>query len=390
MKQFKLLWSIPFLFMTGLILQSCGSGEGSIDNIDNIDNIKKEEPIVEKYYDVSLALDGIEVSEEPLTRDETDELKTVYKIIVYYNRNGDGDVSYEYANGTFDNVSDMQLSMLAGHKYRFICSIWKEVTGETQLSRFRGFGKNTGDITNKFNIVQSSSSTSSLIPYLFQSPSFTYDSDYYSLNYYEDKSFLRTYTRFYGELSDYTPTQNGTAIIRMIESSRYGLHVTIMPPSEGQLNVSSNNYYYYYYYENGYYYYTTNKEYIYITLTNTSEKYDDGGLQFIVGENVMDHWSDVFYGRTINEDVMDLPIEITWTNYNEAGVQIGNSSITKAVKLKRDLMVNINIDLSINNAETNNASIGFNYDSNELTTSEENWTVTVDENGTMDVTVIPQ
>ena len=391
MKQFKLLWSIPFLFMVSGVLLSCGSGESGIDNIDSIDNIKKEEPIVEKYFDVSLALDGIEVSEEPLTKAETDDLKTVYKIIVYYDYKGDGDVTNKYAEGTFDNVGDMQLSMLVGHKYRFICSIWKEVTGETKLSRFKGFGQMTSDITNKFNIVQSSSFTSSLIPQLFQSTLIAENSDSnYSLNFYWGETILRNYTRFYGELSDYTPTQNGTAIIRMVEASRFGLHVTIMPPSEGQLTVETiDNFYYYYLYKNGIYY-DDDKEYLYKTLTNTSEKYDDGGIQYIVGENVMNHWSDVFYGKTINEDIMDLPLAIRWTNYNEAGVQLGNSSITTTVKLKRDIMTNVNINLSINNAETKDASIGFTYDSNELTTSEEDWTVTVDESGTMDVTVIPQ
>ena len=306
-----------------------------------------------------------------------DDLKTVYKITVYYDYKSDGNVTYKYAEGTFDNVGDMQLSMLAGHKYRFICSIWKEVTGNVSLSWFSGFGSSS--ITNKFNIVQSNSPTSSS----YLTPSYyTYSGINVSCT---DGTCRRDYTRYYGELSDYTPTQNGTAIIKMIEASRYGLHVTIAPPSEGRLEVSTDKYYYYYKNE----YSSYSQSYVSQILTNESQKYDDGGIQFIVGENVMNYWSDVFYGKTINQNLFDLKFTIKWTNYNEAGVQIGNSTTQKTITLKRDVMTNVNIDLNINNADTNNAKIGFTYDSKDMSTSGENWTVNVNNDGTMDVTVIP-
>ena len=163
MKHLNFLWITAFLFTAGMVMQSCSSDEN--------EDVK---PSDEQYFDVSLALDGISVSEEPLSGKSSDnsrkaplsmanadDLKTVYKITVYYDYKSDGNVTYKYAEGTFDNVGDMQLSMLAGHKYRFICSIWKEVTGNVSLSWFSGFGYYTNDITNKFNIVQSSSSTSS-------------------------------------------------------------------------------------------------------------------------------------------------------------------------------------------------------------------------------------
>lgn len=335
-------------------------------------------PQNEQYFDVSLALDGINVSEEPLTRAGTDNLKTVYKITVYYDYKSDGNVTYKYAEGTFDNVGDMQLSMLAGHKYHFICSIWKEITGKLALSQFSGFGRSTSDITNKFNIVQSSRSTSSssLTPGDYQVTGISTS--------YGTGTWRRDHTRYYGELSDYTPTQNGTAIIKMIEASRYGLHVTIAPPSEGRLEVYTDKYYYYYDYS------SYSQRYVSQTLTNESQKYDDGGIQFIVGENVMNYWSDVFYGKTINQNLFDVVFTISWTNYNEAGVQIGNSTTQKTITLKRDVMTNVNIDLNINNADTNNAKIGFTYDSKDMSTSGENWTVNVNNDGTMDVTVIPQ
>ena len=267
--------------------------------------------------------------------------------------------------------------MLAGHKYRFICSIWKEVTGNVSLSWFSGFGSSS--ITNKFNIVQSNSPTSSS----YLTPSYyTYSGINVSCT---DGTCRRDYTRYYGELSDYTPTQNGTAIIKMIEASRYGLHVTIAPPSEGRLEVSTDKYYYYYKNE----YSSYSQSYVSQILTNESQKYDDGGIQFIVGENVMNYWSDVFYGKTINQNLFDLKFTIKWTNYNEAGVQIGNSTTQKTITLKRDVMTNVNIDLNINNADTNNAKIGFTYDSKDMSTSGENWTVNVNNDGTMDVTVIP-
>ena len=103
----------------------------------------------------------------------------------------------------------------------------------------------------------------------------------------------------------------------------------------------------------------------------------------------MNYWSDVFYGKTINQNLFDLKFTIKWTNYNEAGVQIGNSTTQKTITLKRDVMTNVNIDLNINNADTNNAKIGFTYDSKDMSTSGENWTVNVNNDGTMDVTVIP-
>ena len=378
MKHLNFLWIIAFLFMTGMVLQSCSSDEN--------EDVK---PSDEQYFDVSLALDGINVSEVPLSGKSSDnsrkaplsmanadDLKTVYKITVYYDYKSDGNVNYKYAEGTFDNVGDMQLSMLAGHKYRFICSIWKEVTGNVFLSWFSGYGR-SNDITNKFDIVQSSSYTSSLIP-----SNYTHSGISSSFGY---ETYRRDLTRYYGELSDYTPTQNGTAIIKMVESSRYGLHVTIEPPSEGKLTVSTDKYYYYYYLNSP----SSSSRYVSQTLTNEFQKYDDGGIQFIVGENVMTHWSDVLYGKTINQNLFDVVFTISWTNYNEAGVQIGNSTTQKTITLKRDVMTNVNIDLNINNADTNNAKIGFTYDSKDMSTSGENWTVNVNNDGTMDVTVIP-
>jgi hypothetical protein len=152
MKKLRLWGMTIMMVLVAGCFYACSSAEeeGGVDNA----------PQNEKYFDVSLAMDGINVGEVPLKKAGTDNLKTVCKIIVYYDYKSDGNVTYKYAEGTFDNVSDMQLSMLAGHKYRFICSIWKEVTGNVSLSGFSGFGYDTSDITNKFKIVQSSSSTS--------------------------------------------------------------------------------------------------------------------------------------------------------------------------------------------------------------------------------------
>ena len=98
----------------------------------------------------------------------------------------------------------------------------------------------------------------------------------------------------------------------------------------------------------------------------------------------------MLYGKTINQDLFDLKFTIDWINYNEAGVLIGNSTTHKTITLKRDVMTNVNIDLNTNNADANNAKIGFAYDSNDISNSGENWTVNVNNDGTMDVTVIPQ
>lgn len=366
--------------MAGIALQSCSS-----------DNIGAEEPVNpnngEQYYSVSLTLDGINVSEEPLSRaGDDDGLKTIYKILVYYDRNKDGDVSYKYAEGTFDNVNSMQLSMLAGHKYRFLCSLWKQITGDVELAGFNGFS----DIANKFHISQDYNKSSSLVPGLYQGV---------NVHGSWNSIYRRDISRYYGELRDYSPTQNGKAIIKMIEASYFGLHITINPPSEGLLYVQdgASNHYSYYAYSGQYdsdtksYYQVKNESFVYKEINNTSPVYDDGGILFIVGESVMNHWSDVTSGKTIDENVQNLEINIRWVNYNDAGVQIGNSSTKKTITLKRGVMTNVNIDLNINNADTRNANIGFTYeDSKEMTTSNEKWTVNVNNDGTMDVTVKPE
>ena len=56
MKHLNFLWITAFLFMTGMVMQSCSSDEN--------EDVK---PSDEQYFDVSLALDGINVSEEPLS-----------------------------------------------------------------------------------------------------------------------------------------------------------------------------------------------------------------------------------------------------------------------------------------------------------------------------------
>lgn len=176
------------------------------------------EPEIEtdpETYTVKLGWAGeiLDVSYEPLTRGEAAD--DLYGIQVYSTpANSEGKTTWTpYAYGLFDGVTDISISLIKGYKYKFVASM--VVNGKNEIDQLYG-------------------STSYCVPFYANGftplgTTFNYSSesemiwlnDGYSDLDVDGNNYDRPNTeRFYGELTDYNPEENGaTAKIDMKRTS---------------------------------------------------------------------------------------------------------------------------------------------------------------------------
>ena len=223
-----------FLVLTGLaFFTSCKKDE--IIQPSTPDNEGAE-------YVVSLNIGGefdVEASEGPMTRltDAALTPKNYYGVNVYCMKTDGTEYSYShYAYGLFDNVNDMKITLLEGYKYRFECTAVKEV-GNFYLYA-------DSYINQPFFVNSSSISVNSLNKFYTSSSSY-----FTSIKYgrtkvvsYDVEGYARTYDtqyppldRFYGELKDFVPTDNGVATIHL-KRTAFGLNLVINGVPDGSLS----------------------------------------------------------------------------------------------------------------------------------------------------------
>ena len=200
------------------------------------DSARPDSP-AEKYV-VSLALGGeISTTDEPLTR--SNSTNDLYGINVYYDKEGDGKTNDIYGYGLFDNVDDMMIELLSSHKYKFECTLVKDgkttlYYGTTDYSSYSGY------------LAPFSFYDDNRLP-AFLGNKFILGTDVYFRSFGSGNACLagskssKSYpsiNRFYGELTDYTPSQGDVAMISL-KRVVFGAKFIVTGAQGGKLSVSS-------------------------------------------------------------------------------------------------------------------------------------------------------
>lgn len=178
---------------------ACGGDENSIPGV------TPDEPnTTPKEFLVSLGFSGeiTSIEESPLSRAAINDL---YGIQVYSSPTS-SDNYKPYAYGLFDSKDGMVIKLLEGYKYKFVSSM--VVDGKQKISSYES------SYDNPFN--------RSVFPTKLENK-FNYDSgkemnglDYGSTNLGLFGNFYHpNIMRYYGEVTDYVPTANGSVSINM-------------------------------------------------------------------------------------------------------------------------------------------------------------------------------
>lgn len=206
--------NLLYLFLIGVLFSCGGSGE---------EELNPEEPDVNsepKEYIVSLGMTGeIEVSESPLLgRASSDDL---YGIQVYSISPTSISPSC-YAWGIFDDKSKMQIKLLSGYKYNFQATMIKN--GKKLISSNDGlYSAPFNDfLTNEFSYEGAMSGVQNGMACLEPEGM-----------YYHHPNI----DRYYGEIEDYSPIENGSISIDM-KRVVYGLKFVADGLTEGKLKIS--------------------------------------------------------------------------------------------------------------------------------------------------------
>lgn len=202
------------------------------------DNVALENPVQKQdTYTVKLACAGeLDVTHVPL-KSSSDDL---YGIQVYYAPVSGG--SYQnYAYGLFDDVSDVSLDLIADYKYKFVIDMivnGKNVVYSSNMNTpeeqeillgygapfkmyVKGKGSNLAPITNE--LILTSDSYFNRLGYDIQLLD--------GVEYYSPKGV----DVYYGEQSDYVPTEDGATIVINMKHMIFGVKV-IADINQGTVN----------------------------------------------------------------------------------------------------------------------------------------------------------
>lgn len=197
----------------------------------NNDDATTPEDTPAKEYMVSIGFKGeISISEAPLGRASGNDL---YGIQVYsYLADNEGQTYQPYAYGLFDDISTMNIKLIEGYEYDFVATMVPN--GKEILA----YSNNTG---YSYPFV---TSTKSKVPFnIFQ---YSYTTRFISLH--EGNSTLITnkkygipnIDRYYGEFTNYTPSENGNVAINMLRTV-FGLKVIANNLTDGTINITMEN-----------------------------------------------------------------------------------------------------------------------------------------------------
>lgn len=190
---------IFLLMFAAICFAACGGDENSIPGVtpDKPNTTPKE-------FLVSLGFSGeiTSIEESPLSRAATNDL---YGIQVYSSPTSADDYK-PYAYGLFDSKDGMVIKLLEGYKYKFVSSM--VVDGKQKISSYESSYDRPFDriglstkLENKFNYDSGKE-----MDYL--------DNGYTNLGLFGYFYHPNT-IRYYGEVTDYVPTANGSVSINM-------------------------------------------------------------------------------------------------------------------------------------------------------------------------------
>ena len=190
MRKFSFLWMTTIALVVGMATIACSKDEVPAP---------QDEP---EFYTVNLGWEGeiLDVSYEPLTRSNSAD--DLYGIQVYSTPDKEGEAFTTwtpYAYGLFDGATDISINLLKGYKYKFVATM--VVNGKNVIRKelnaysypfFNGGSISIGEtfdyrVDKEMNALRSGTSTLR-----------------------ENRVYNHPNTeRFYGELTDYTPGENG-------------------------------------------------------------------------------------------------------------------------------------------------------------------------------------
>lgn len=341
MKKKGYLWLLTLFFLV-----ACSQQEEIESSVED-----KTPP---ESYVVSIGLSGefIETTTESLSTRLGTPTNDVYGINVYYDKDDDDLINDLYAYGLFDNREDMTITLLSGHKYKFECSLIKDA--KTTLFYGQCFGKaysgfaypfQTGNqsstmVENRFiigtstyltGIKNGAAHTASVT-----SPSTSNANSYASVN------------RFYGETTDYTPTQGGTVTIEL-KRVVFGAKFIIQGVAQGTLTASCGSFW---------------------SKTVTAD--DEGSTTIYTFPNVYDCW----------KNGTDLTATVNLSFVSDRG-SYWNLSRSSSVTFKRNVMTTVTIDVT---PDLSSGNINF---TEEEMTVDNDINLGINSDGLIDVIVNP-
>lgn len=280
---------------------ACGGDENSIPGVtpDELNTTPKE-------FLVSLGFSGeiTSIEESPLSRAATNDL---YGIQVYSSPTS-SDNYKPYAYGLFDSKDGMVIKLLEGYKYKFVSSM--VVDGKQKISSyessydppFKRSGFST-KLENKFNYDSGKE-----MGYL--------DDGYTNLGlfgYFDHPNIMR----YYGEVTDYVPTANGSVSINM-KKVVFGAKFITEGFTEGTLYIKLEK-----------------APTLQIVFPQT--EIED---IFTFSHSYGGSWTDDTYTETI-------PVSISWQKNDGAIVPLINQEVTFKRNIKTTITVKVN-DSSVN------------------------------------------
>ena len=374
-----LLLALPLLAMC---IVSCNRVE-----IDATAGTEDTQQSVGETVNVSFAFKGdITIEESPLFKAAGEETEStdLYGISVYYDKERDGNIDDVYGYGLFDNIADMNISLLTGYKYKFVCSLVKDGKNEVAYNNYRFY----------YYSSYSSSTKGYCLPFChsyqsYEEDSFDYsydsgtptpvgnefilgssshltglgkggtnnfkageDTAIYGYNTYSwdyDNGGYKQYPetdRYYGETTDYVPTEGGVVSIEM-KRCVFGMKLNVTGVTDGSLTIfiddnSSNS--------------NTLNPYAFFFYNGITSDYSTEEAIYTF-KDIYKCWSDAMLGNTYYKNMY---MHVFWDRENN----ITQTLETKQVSFKRNVLTTVNVNL--NGASDEN---GFNLDieSGEMT-----------------------
>ncbi len=304
------IWAAMMLFMVG-----CSQEEITSSSEENAEIIPVK---------IALGGDLIQTEESPLSRAETDS-RDLYGIQVYK----DGS---HFAYGMFDKTEQININLLAGGTYKFVCTaikdgkdlLYKNSAGRYIYYPFIGGGELYG-LVNDF--VYSKVYTYGDLAY--GRVSMSGDVNGYA---------CRAINRFYGELDNYTPSVNGIVNLELKRVS-FGIKVKVSNITDGDVSVKCYNDYN-----------------TFVDVSGLTSNYESEGAFFSMA-NVYDAWQ---YASNYLENITMV---VTWNR----GVGV-TQSWTKTIQVKRNVMNTIRIKLG---ADDSDIGVGVTPEGGEMGDEEE-------------------
>ena len=339
-----------FYLLLAATLFACSSQNETFEN----NGLQDTPAPAGKYYAVALDLQGevadFTVTQEPLTKVEGEPTNDLYVINVYSKPAAGGSYT-QYAYGTFDRTGGMVVNLLEGNLYQFQVTLVKDAKDklywetDSTYGWYQNYSAYLAILLNRFVLQTWSKSTYG-----------ANQIDIY-LKDFKDNYCRPILDRYYGEVTDYEPVENGKIAVDLYRSV-FGARVNVTGLEEGQLSFKMS-------------------EAPGIVISADSLYTPDNIYQFYNFSDVVE-----FVERG-EEQTESIGLTVTWTNAaGDRTVNIYNGNFT-ATRLKRTIF-----NVTLRQGAMNPGDMEFNIEQEDITDGE-----TIDLEGTInggeDVEITP-